>query len=383
MTAAVFGMIAGDHDRADARALCARATASFASSRGGSIMPIRPRKTRSCSTCSSTVVALEARLPAATRKATPSVRSASPASSSFDLRISARRSAVRRPRLFAHEFLRAAREQHVRRAFGEDEQALLPLGVAYEPCSSACARRRRALRRRARSGRRALRPPARLCAPRRSARLRSGRPAPSSARRAPAARRCWRGRRRSARARNSIRSAPSSAPPPSRAHVSLGRVAGALEIHAPARGDDGAHRHLVFGQRAGLVGGDDVRRAERFDRREMAHDGVPLRHALHAQRRAPPSRPPAGPRHRRDRERHAEDEHVEERREAAHVLDEDDRGDHHDGDDDDDDRRAACRRGRAPSAAAWSRPGLRFSIPAMRPISVCIPVAVTTAVPRP
>ena len=46
-------MIAGDHDRADAGAPCARATASFASSRGGSIIPIRPANTRSCSTRSS------------------------------------------------------------------------------------------------------------------------------------------------------------------------------------------------------------------------------------------------------------------------------------------------------------------------------------------
>ena len=64
-----------------------------------------------------------------------------------------------------------------------------------------------------------------------------------------------------------------------------------------------------------------------------------------------------------------------ERGDAADVLDEDDRRDHHDGDDDDDDARAACRRGRAPAAAASSRSGVSVSSPAMRPISVCMPVA--------
>ena len=87
--------------------------------------------------------------------------------------------------------------------------------------------------------------------------------------------------------------------------------------------------------------------------------------------------------HRRDRQRHAQDQHVEERRKAAHVLDENDRGDHHHGDDDDDDAEASFRRDRAPFAAAWFPSGASFSIPAMRPISVCIPVAVTTALPRP
>ena len=50
ITAAVLGMIAGDHYRTDARAPFARATASLASSRGGSIIPIKPAKTRSRST---------------------------------------------------------------------------------------------------------------------------------------------------------------------------------------------------------------------------------------------------------------------------------------------------------------------------------------------
>ena len=58
------------------------------------------------------------------------MRSASPASSSLFARISARRSARQRPCLLSHQLLRAARQQDVRRAFGEGEQTLLPLGVA-------------------------------------------------------------------------------------------------------------------------------------------------------------------------------------------------------------------------------------------------------------
>ena len=122
----------------------ARATASFASSRGGSIMPIRPRKTRSCSTRSSNAVALErvlrqraegdARACAAPRRPAPRWSPGSPRGAPR----------VRGRRLLAHQLVRAAREQDVRRALGEDEQTLLPLGVACGPCSSACARRRTA-----------------------------------------------------------------------------------------------------------------------------------------------------------------------------------------------------------------------------------------------
>ena len=43
-----------------------------------------------------------------------------------------------------------------------------------------------------------------------------------------------------------------------------------------------AHGHLVFRERAGLVGADDRRAAERFDGGEFADDGFSLRHARHA-----------------------------------------------------------------------------------------------------
>ncbi len=50
------------------------------------------------------------------------------------------------------------------------------------------------------------------------------------------------------------------------------------------RGVHGSHRHLVAGQRPGLVGADDRHRAEGLDRRQLADDGVAPRHALHADR---------------------------------------------------------------------------------------------------
>ena len=109
----------------------ARATASFASSRGGSIMPINPANTRSCSTRSSTSSASNA--PAGSeRKATPSVRSASPASSSLALQNLRAALLCQRLALFADQLLRTTREQYVRRALGEDEQALLALRIGMD-----------------------------------------------------------------------------------------------------------------------------------------------------------------------------------------------------------------------------------------------------------
>ena len=115
------------------------------------------------------------------------------------------------------------------------------------------------------------------------------------------------------------------------------RVSGALERDAPARGDDHPHRHLVLRQRAGLVGGDHAGRAERLDRGQVSDDGVPPRHALHADREHGGHDRRQTFRHRRDGERDAENQHVEDRRQAAHVFDEDDRRNHHDRNDHDDD----------------------------------------------
>ena len=183
MTAAVVGMIAGDHHRADARAPGRAPRPPSPPSRGGSIMPIKPAKTRSCSMRSSISIVLERVARAARGRRRPACAAPRRRALRSRCRISARRSSLSGSGLFAHQLLRAAREQHVGRAFGEDEQALLPLGVrvdrAHQLALGGEGNFPDALEARVR----ALRPPARPCAPRRSARLRSDRPAPSSARR--------------------------------------------------------------------------------------------------------------------------------------------------------------------------------------------------------
>ena len=99
-------------------------------------------------------------------------------------RISARRSGVSGRVPLADQLLGAAREQHVGRALGEDERrAGRSLGVGVDGAHQLALGGERHLARRARSARRSARRRARPCAPRRSARPRSGRPAPSSGRR--------------------------------------------------------------------------------------------------------------------------------------------------------------------------------------------------------
>ena len=129
----------------------ARATASLASSRGGSIMPIKPRKTRS------------ARRPHRMLRAPKRVlRERAEGDPERAQRLAGQFLVGRqdlgaprlgqRSRLLAHEFVRAARQQNVRRALGEDEQDAPGARRRCASCSSACARTRTAPRRRARSG---------------------------------------------------------------------------------------------------------------------------------------------------------------------------------------------------------------------------------------
>jgi len=59
----------------------------------------------------------------------------------------------------------------------------------------------------------------------------------------------------------------------------VGRVALALHRIAFAAAPQDAHRHGVLGQRAGLVGADHRRAAQRLDRRQVADDGAASRHA--------------------------------------------------------------------------------------------------------
>ena len=352
-------MIAGDHDRADAGAPARARPRRCASARGGSIMPIRPSEDeilldvarRRSSSARARVVRQRSgrrrRACAAPRRRAPRWRR----------RISARRFGVsgRRSSPTSSCVQRASSTSGA--PLVKTSSALLALGVACGPCSSACARRRTAPRRRARSARRARRPrspalrAATISAPSVGSPCTVQRPSRSLQRR-----RCWRGRRRRARAparsaarrrlrrRRPARTSPSGAypvPP---------------NVDAPARGDDRAHRHLVLRQRAGLVGGDDGRRAERLDR---GAGGARSRCAAPCAARRCESTAvttagsPSGTAATASATPRMSTSKIA--GQAAHVLDEDDRRDHHDGDDDDDRRRAACRRDRAPSAAAWSR----------------------------
>ena len=87
-------------------------------------MPISPAKTRSCSTRSSGRAACSASASSASqRPATPSVRSASPASASFDLQNLRAARRRQRPPSVADHFEGASRQQHVGRSLGEHDAA--------------------------------------------------------------------------------------------------------------------------------------------------------------------------------------------------------------------------------------------------------------------
>ena len=93
--------------------------------------------------------------------------------------------------------------------------------------------------------------------------------------------------------------------------VALGDVAAAADVDQRVGGGDGAQRHLVAGQRAGLVRADHGRGAERLDRRQLADDGVGRRHPPHAE-----AQPHGDDRRQRlgdrgDGERHREQEQAE------------------------------------------------------------------------
>ncbi len=120
-------------------------------------------------------------------------------------------------------------------------------------------------------------------------------------------------------------------------NVARGSVSRSAQAHLSARRGNRAHGHLVARERAGLVGGDDVGRPERFDRRQTPHDGVALRHALHAHGEHGGHHRGKPLRNGGHGKRHAQNQNIEQRRKPPHMLHRDDCADHHDGDDDDDD----------------------------------------------
>ena len=116
-------------------------------------------------------------------------------------------------------------------------------------------------------------------------------------------------------------------------HLPLRCVADAGQFHASAGGDDGAHGHLVLGQRARLVRADDRGRTERLHRRQLAHDGVALDHALHAQRQhdRENGRQPFG--HGGHGQRNAQQQRLHQPIKRTDLAHQQDRGDDDDGND--------------------------------------------------
>ena len=106
-------------------------------------------------------------------------------------------------------------------------------------------------------------------------------------------------------------------------------IAAAADLDGGLGRGDGAHRHLVAGERAGLVRADHGRGAERLDRRQLAHDGVGCGHAAHAEAQAYRHDRRQRLRNGGDRERHREQEEAEHDVEAEGRGGEKARGEHH------------------------------------------------------
>ena len=165
--------------------------------------------------------------------------------------------------------------------------------------------------------------------------------------------------------------------------LTLRPVAAAGDVDLARGGDDLLDRHLVLGQRAGLVRADHRRRAQRLDRRQLLDDRPLARHALHAEREHDRQDRRQPLRDRGDGQRDADEQHVDEVGCRLDVGREQDRGYDHDGDRDHGDARACARCGSTSRCSGVRSSSVRPSRRATLPISVAMPVAVTTARPRP
>jgi hypothetical protein len=115
--------------------------------------------------------------------------------------------------------------------------------------------------------------------------------------------------------------------------VALRSVARPRHLGHAGPGDHRGHRHLVAGQGAGLVRADDRCRSQRLDRGQLLDDGALAGHALDPQRQHDRQDGRQALGHRRDRQRHPDEQHVDQVGGAVHVGGHQDGGDHHDGDD--------------------------------------------------
>jgi hypothetical protein len=120
------------------------------------------------------------------------------------------------------------------------------------------------------------------------------------------------------------------------ARPAVGTVAAPGEVHLPGRRDHLLDRHLVLGQRAGLVRADDGGRSERLDGRQALDDRAAGRHPLDAEREHQREDRGQALGHRRDRQRHPDQQHVDQIRRLVDVGGQQDRGDDHDRDHDHD-----------------------------------------------
>jgi hypothetical protein len=89
-------------------------------------------------------------------------------------------------------------------------------------------------------------------------------------------------------------------------------VAGAPDLELLAGDQDAPRRHLVLGQRAGLVRADDRRAAQGLDGGQPPHERVAPRHALHADGQRDGDHGGQRLGHRGDAEGDAEDQHLDE-----------------------------------------------------------------------
>jgi len=115
-------------------------------------------------------------------------------------------------------------------------------------------------------------------------------------------------------------------------HLTDWRVADAGHGAAAGRGDHADDGHFTARERAGLVGGNDRSRAERLDRGQLLDHGMVPGHALHAQRQHHRQDRRKTFRHRRHRQRYPEQHHADDIGCGSHMANDQDRHDHRDGD---------------------------------------------------
>ncbi len=118
------------------------------------------------------------------------------------------------------------------------------------------------------------------------------------------------------------------------AQLALRPVSAAGDVDLARGGDDILDRHLVLRQRPGLVRADHRGRPERLHRRELLHDRPPTGHALHAEGKDDRENGRQALGHRGDRQRHADEQDVDDVGRVLDVCGQQNRRHDHDRDDD-------------------------------------------------